>query len=278
MKRRLVWTAVGTLAAAVLLLGLWLKIKRPSYPPVATRFITVDKDVKVQVIDWGGSGRALVFIPGLGLTARATFDEFAPKFIHDYHVYGITRRGIGSSSRPASGYSADRLGDDVLAVLDALKLDRVVLVGHSAGGSELSSVATRHPERVAGLIYLEAAYAYAYYCPESPSPPPIDQKWPAPIKAILEGYQHYTDIRAPTLAIYAIPNDLSWRFKNDPVGLAKAEAEEVARNLPQMKAFEKGVPSARVVNIARANHFVFWSNEAEVLREMNAFLRKLPPQ
>ena len=274
----LLWTGVGIVAAAASLLGIWLRINRPSSRPVTTQFITVDKEVKVQVVDWGGSGRALVFIPGLGLTARATFDEFAPKFTRDFHVYGITRRGIGSSSRPTSGYSADRLGDDVLAVLDALKLERVVLVGHSAGGSELSSVATRHPERVAGLIYLEAGYAYAYYCPESPPPPPIDQKWPAPIKAILEGYQHYTDIRAPTLAIYAIPNDLSWRFKNDPIGLAKAEAEEVARNLPQMKAFEKGVPSARVVNIPRANHWVFHSNEAEVLREMNEFLRKLPQQ
>ena len=278
MKRRLLWMGGGILAVAALLLGCWLKIKIPSYPPISIQFITVDKDVKVQVVDWGGSGRALVFIPGLSLTARATFDEFAPKFTRDFHVYGITRRGIGSSSRPASGYSADQLGDDVLAVLDALKLARVVLVGHSAGGSELSSIATRHPERVAGLIYLEAAYAYAYYSPESPPPWPIDPKWPAPVKAILEGFQHYTDIRPPTLAIYAIPNDLSWRFKNDAAGLEKAEAEEVARNLPQMKAFEKGVPSARVVNIARANHWVFWSNETEVLREMNAFLRKLPPQ
>jgi non-heme chloroperoxidase len=60
-------------------------------------------------------------------------------------------------------YSADRLGDDVLAVLDALKLYRPVLAGHSLGGEELSSVGSRHPERVAGLIYLDAGYAYAYY-------------------------------------------------------------------------------------------------------------------
>ena len=278
MKRKLLWTGTGVLIVAALLFGFWVKIKIPSYPPVATQFITVDKTVKIQVVDWGGSGRALVFIPGLGNTARVTFDEFAPKFTRDYHVYGITRRGFGNSSRPVSGYSADRLGDDVLAVLDALKLDRVVLIGHSMGGAELSSVATRHPERVAGLIYLEAAYAYAFYCPASPPPSAIDPKWPAPVKAILEGQQHYTDIRVPTLAIYAIPNDSSWRFKNDPAGLAKAEAEEVARNLPQMKAFEKGVPSAKVINIPRANHWVFWSNEAEVLREMNAFLRSLPEQ
>jgi len=53
-------------------------------------------------------------------------------------------------------------GDDVLAVLDALKLQRPVLVGHSIGGQELSSVATRHPARVAALVYLEAGYPYAF--------------------------------------------------------------------------------------------------------------------
>jgi hypothetical protein len=40
-------------------------------------------------------------------------------------------------------------------------------------------------------------------------------------------------------------------------------------------AFEKGVPTARVVILPNANHFVFLSNEADVLREMNAFLGNL---
>jgi non-heme chloroperoxidase len=55
------------------------------------------------------------------------------------------------------------LGDDVSAVLDSLKLSRPVLIGHSFAGEELSSVATRHPEEVAGLVYLDAGYSYAYY-------------------------------------------------------------------------------------------------------------------
>lgn len=124
--------------------------------------ITVDKNVNLEVVDWGGSGRPVVLLAGLGGTAHI-FDNFAPKLTSGYHVYGITRRGFGVSSAPASGYSADRLGDDVLAVLDSLKLKRPVLVGHSIAGEELSSVATRHPERIAGVIYLDAAYSYAYY-------------------------------------------------------------------------------------------------------------------
>ena len=51
----------------------------------------------------------------------------------------------------------------MLTVLDALHLNRPVLVGHSIACEELSSIGSRHPERVAGLIYLDAGYSYAYY-------------------------------------------------------------------------------------------------------------------
>jgi non-heme chloroperoxidase len=48
-------------------------------------------------------------------------------------------------------------------VLDALGLERPVLAGHSIAGEELSSVASRHPERVADLIYMEAGFGFAFY-------------------------------------------------------------------------------------------------------------------
>src|SRR5262249_14900619 len=125
-------------------------------------FVTVDKNVELEVLDFGGSGRPIVFLAGMGNSAHV-FDTFAPKFTSSHHVYGITRRGFGESSVPKDGYGADRLGDDVLAVMDALKLTRPVLAGHSVAGTELSSIASRYPERVAGLIYLDAGYTYAFY-------------------------------------------------------------------------------------------------------------------
>ena len=134
--------------------------KDPS--PHTVQFVTVDKTIRLEVLDWGGSGPAIVLLTGLGNTAHV-FDKFAPKLTVGRHVYGITRRGFGVSSAPASGYSADRLGDDVLEVIDFLKIERPVLVGHSIGGEELSSVGSRRPDRVAGLIYLDAGYSYAYY-------------------------------------------------------------------------------------------------------------------
>jgi pimeloyl-ACP methyl ester carboxylesterase len=116
--------------------------------------IAVDTGVKLEVVDWGGSGRPLVLLAGNGQTAHS-FDEFAPLLAQFYHVYGITRRGFGASSKPATGYRTDRRADDVLAILDSLGLDHPVLAGHSLAGEELSSIGSRHPDRVAGLIYLD---------------------------------------------------------------------------------------------------------------------------
>jgi pimeloyl-ACP methyl ester carboxylesterase len=127
-----------------------------------TAFVTVEPDVRLEVLDWGGSGRPVVLLAGNGQTAHS-FDRFAPLLAQHYRVYSITRRGFGASSKPATGYLAERLADDVLAVMDSLGLERPVLAGHSRAGQELSSIGGRYPKKVAGLVYLDAGYNYALY-------------------------------------------------------------------------------------------------------------------
>ena len=249
--------------------------KDPS--PHTVSFVNAERDVKLEVLDWGGpsTGRTLVLVPGLGNTAHI-FDVLATKLTTRYHVIGVTRRGFGDSSAPASGYGADRLGDDVLAVIDALEISKPVLAGHSLGGEELSSIGSRHPERVAGLIYLDAAYSYAFYAPGiDPFPPPPTTPLPPIIEGIMTGTQKYTRIPVPILAIYALPHDPG--ASAPAASRAQIEANDVKAEA-QAKAFETGVPTARVVRIARANHYVFLSNEADVLREMEMFIAALKVQ
>ncbi len=266
--------------------------------------------MKLEVLDWGGSGRALVFLAGLGDTAHV-FDDFAPKLTPEFHVYGITRRGFGASSHPDSGYLADRLGDDVIAVLDALKLEKPVLVGHSIAGEELSSVGSRHPERIAGLIYLDAAYQHAFHdpdleeilknAPHAPQLPPIPaataaqrenfRTWALRLKSmygleppeseyhetrevtpeghvgdakpnkaldVTEGEEQYTNIPVPALAIYAIPHAQGPYVESHitPAALAAVEARDSAAATEQARAFQVGVPTARVVIVPHADHYV----------------------
>ena len=123
--------------------------------PVVTAFVAVDEAVRLEVIDWGGTGRPVVLLAGSGNTAHV-FDEFAPDLRDCCRVYAITRRGFGASSRPDSGYDDQRLADDVLAVIDALHLTAPVLVGHSMAGGEMTTLGSQHSDRLGGLVYLDA--------------------------------------------------------------------------------------------------------------------------
>jgi non-heme chloroperoxidase len=122
--------------------------------PHRITFVTVDNGVKLEVLDWGGNGRPVVLLAGYQ-TAHE-FDDIAPKLAAFCHVYGITRRGFGASSRPDSGYTAQRSAEDVLQVVIALKLDDPVLAGHSFGGLDLLTIGAQQPSLVAGLVFLDS--------------------------------------------------------------------------------------------------------------------------
>lgn len=87
--------------------------------------------------------------------------------------------------------------------------------------------------------------------------------------AVFSGIQPYTKINCPVLAIFAVPHQRG--SKPD----AEADAKDVAAVEPQVKSFQVGVPQATVVRIAHANHYVYSSNEADVIREINTFVAKL---
>jgi pimeloyl-ACP methyl ester carboxylesterase len=290
------------------------------HSPHTVKFVTVEPGVRLEVLDWGGSGRPLIFLAGAGDTAHR-FDGFAPQFNRQHHVYGITRKGFGASSQPApsnGNYSADHLGDDVLAVMKALQIDRPVLVGHSMAGEELSSIGSRFPDKVSGLIYLDAATDFAFYDPAHPllvtemndikmrideieaggvdeqkklleldtavthfeavlhqnnaeivNMPPLPPR--SPIGAALNfGMQKYTSIPVPALAIYACPHN--WDRLPDSPRKSALIADDKLRCTRWADNFRQGVPSAHIVMIPNADHYVHLSNEAQVIREMNDFL------
>jgi pimeloyl-ACP methyl ester carboxylesterase len=152
--------------------------------PHETSSVAVERGVRVEVLDWRRDLRpdapTLFLLPGLGATAHS-YDDIAPKLAEKYNVVGMTRRGIGDSSKPDHGYDIERLSLDVLQVIDTLGVETPVLVGHSIGGEELSYLGAHHPERFAGLVYLDAAYdrtaagdkRYGELSRQLPGAPPI---------------------------------------------------------------------------------------------------------
>jgi pimeloyl-ACP methyl ester carboxylesterase len=291
-----------------------------------SQFISIGQDVRLEVLDWGGTGRPLVLLAGGGDTAHV-FDDFATKLTSDFHVYGITRRGFGESGFAPLTSGSDTFGDDVLAVLDALKLESPVLVGHSIGGQELSSIGTRYPNRVAALVYLDAAYPYAFDNGKVPtfdeiskvgfpqSPPPTDadlatfdglrqyytrvlgftypeaelrQKRSAtpegrvgPMRpfpggrTLTAGMKQYVQIRTPALFLVSSQNPGRWAETSTDPKIREQIAGLSAFTERQAKAIEDGLPTARVVRLLGANHYVYLSHEADVLREMRGFVGRL---
>ena len=102
-------------------------------------FVTVEPGVRLEVLDWGGTGQTLVLLTGIGDNAHI-FDEFAYQFNDRFHVIGITRRGFGRSSQPAHGYDLNTRARDDIAVLDKLNIRDAVFVGHSVSGTELNKI------------------------------------------------------------------------------------------------------------------------------------------
>jgi non-heme chloroperoxidase len=123
--------------------------------------VSVNPDVRLEVLDWGGRGPAMVFLAGFGNTGHV-FDGFAPQFTDRYRVIAITRRGFGASTRPPSGYDTGTLTHDILAVLDSLGIQRANFIGHSFAGTELSFLGAHHADRAGALIYLDASYDFAH--------------------------------------------------------------------------------------------------------------------
>ena len=303
------------------------------------QFVTVEEAVQLEVLDWGGTGRAVVLLPGLGWTAHV-FDDFAPKLTDSFHVYGITRRGYGASSKPASGYSEQRLAEDDLKVFDALRLVAPIVVGHSIAGNELSVLGIHHYDRIGGLIYLDAlndgSDDYTDYDALCSKLPEVMQKAPQPSPSDLKSFSAYREwrVRANGIAIpesefhnqraqnpdgsvrdYKAPEFVpkaitTGNWKHDysqirvpvlafvvydtPDGTPQEQIQKyhvtdagertiveavygtyIGMARIRIDRIKQAAGGAQVVEMWGAHHFVFLSNEADVLRHMRTFVASL---
>jgi pimeloyl-ACP methyl ester carboxylesterase len=104
---------------------------------------------------WGGGSTACMLIHGLGDGAYVWW-ALVRNLPAGYRAYAVDLRGHGYSPRSVDGrYPVLQYVTDVVETLDALALDRVVLVGHSLGGEIAMRIAAAHCERVAALVVVD---------------------------------------------------------------------------------------------------------------------------
>jgi pimeloyl-ACP methyl ester carboxylesterase len=251
----------------------------PDTTPHTEHYLDV-RGARLHYLDYGGAGAPLVLITGYGPSAHV-FDAFATRFTNRFRVVALTRRGTSPSSRPTTGYDLDTLTADILATIDALQLNRVHLVAHSLGGAEATQLATIHRDRVASIVYLDAALdAAPAEAIRRQAPVPNPQPEPGtPFAQVQEWWTAYrpdfSKVEAPMLMLYAIQEQPALPPNVPPDLKAKAEVFWREAWLPfnrsMIDRIRRTTPSARVVVFENTSHYLFRDREADVIREMVAF-------
>lgn len=117
-------------------------------------FVRLNNGLRLAYVEQGSrDGIAVVMLHGYSDTHRS-FDLVRPLLPRAWRVIAVTQRGHGHSDKPQSDYAMDDFAGDVTALLDALGIERAVLVGHSMGAAVALRVAADRPDRVAGLALL----------------------------------------------------------------------------------------------------------------------------
>ena len=103
-----------------------------------------------------GSGDTVVLVHGLGGTATAIYKHLLAPLSERHHVVAYDLRGSGQSSVTPGPYTVELLAEDLDAVLAALDLDTVTLIGHSLGGGIVLEYAATRPDRVRATVGIGA--------------------------------------------------------------------------------------------------------------------------
>ena len=116
----------------------------------------------LYVRDFPGSGPAFVVLHGFPDNSHIYVDLVPHLVAAGRRAVAIDFLGFGASDKPEGArYSFDQQLGDLVAVVEALRLDKIVPIGHDAGGPTAVNFALKHPERTAAICLMNAFYGDA---------------------------------------------------------------------------------------------------------------------
>jgi len=153
-------------------------------------FVTAN-GIRLNYLDWGGSGPVLILIHGYGDDPHV-FDDLAPAFTDRFRVVAYARRGHGQSDAKGP-YGTATLTEDLRGLMASLGIAKADLAGWSMGGNEVTMMAATHPELVDRIVYLEGAYDWSdpAFVAASKAIPPNILTPPANALTSLDAYRAY---------------------------------------------------------------------------------------
>ncbi|MAE96585.1 MAG: epoxide hydrolase [Deltaproteobacteria bacterium] len=115
-----------------------------------------------------GEGPAVVLCHGFPELAYSWRRQFGPLVDAGFRVIAPDQRGYGGSDRPegSEAYDLEHLTGDLVALLDALEIEKAIFCGHDWGGFVVWAMPLLHPDRTAGVIGVNTPYT-----PRGPKPP-----------------------------------------------------------------------------------------------------------
>lgn len=127
----------------------------PAGTSLVPKYVTVDSS-RLRVLDVG-RGPTVVLVHGLAASMYSWRQTIDPLVQAGYRVVAYDNRGFGFSDKPATGYSNAAYVHLLFGLLDSLGVSDAVLVGHSMGGAIVADAALARPDRVRGLVLVDAA-------------------------------------------------------------------------------------------------------------------------
>jgi pimeloyl-ACP methyl ester carboxylesterase len=120
-----------------------------------------------------------------------TWVDFIRRYGHKYRIVAPDQRGHGLSGKPVSSYSAEEMAGDIVELMDFLRIDSAIVVGHSMGGRVAGYVAALYPGHVKALALLDksaSSFAVPNRLPPEQIAPvdPLTKDWPMPFSSLHE--------------------------------------------------------------------------------------------
>jgi pimeloyl-ACP methyl ester carboxylesterase len=215
---------------SAVIVGVVLAVTAPAAQQPTHQFMTASDGVKIHYMELAGQGSPVILIHGYTANAEGKWFKsgIAQALATRHRVVAIDARGHGRSDKPHDPLKyGPRMAQDVVELMDHLKIDRAHIHGYSMGGSILTQILAKHPNRLITAIYGGSGVAetdpkWVAQVPKDPEAPPAGaagapqgERWasyPGYDRAALDAVQKYpwkpedraidlSKVRVPVLAL-----------------------------------------------------------------------------
>lgn len=199
-----------------------------------------------------------------------------------YRAVVIDSRGHGRSTRDARPYTYELMASDVLAVIDALNLEKAALVGWSDGACTALIVADQAPERVAGVFFFACnmdpsgtkEFEFGPLVERCFSRHVRDYKQLSPTPDQFDAFIEAVGLMQRTQPNYSAEDLAKIRV---PVAIVHSEHDEFIKR-DHAEHLARSIPHAELIDLPGVSHFAPLQRPEQFNTEMLTFLRKVLPQ